>query len=147
MIEIKQLFDKEKNEALLFAKRVYLESKDESYTEMGIETFCSFVDNKQITVSFKIFGAFKDNVLKGIIATDEGKRHITLFFVEKLSQGKKIGKNLIQFILKNNKNSYITVNSSRYAVPIYKKLGFEKIDEEKEKDGIKFTPMKLVLKI
>jgi acetyltransferase len=147
MIEIKQLFDKEKNEALLFAKRVYLESKDESYTEMGIETFCSFVDNKQITVSFKIFGAFKDNVLKGIIATDEGKSHITLFFVEKLSQGKKIGKNLIQFILKNNKNSYITVNSSRYAVPIYKKLGFEKIDEEKEKDGIKFTPMKLVLKI
>ena len=137
MIEIKQLFDKEKNEALLFAKRVYLESKDESYTEMGIETFCSFVDNKQITASFKIFGAFKDNVLKGIIATDEGKRHITLFFV----------KNLIQFILKNNKNSYITVNSSKYAVPIYKKLGFEKIDEEKEKDGIKFTPMKLVLKI
>ena len=147
MIEIKQLFDKEKNEALLFAKRLYLESKDESYTEMGIETFCSFVDNKQITVSFKIFGAFKDNVLKGIIATDEEKRHITLFFVEKLSQGKKIGKNLMQFILKNNKNSYITVNSSRYAIPIYKKLGFEKIDEEKEKDGIKFTPMRLVLKI
>lgn len=147
MIEIKQLFDKEKNEALLFAKRVYLESKDESYTEMGMETFCSFIDNKQITASFKIFGAFKDNVLKGVIATDEGKRHITLFFVEKLSQGKKIGKNLIQFILKNNKNSYITVNSSRYAIPIYKKLGFEKIDEEKEKDGIKFTPMRLVLKI
>lgn len=89
----------------------------------------------------------KDNVLKGIIATDEEKRHITLFFVEKLSQGKKIGKNLMQFILKNNKNSYITVNSSRYAIPIYKKLGFEKIDEEKEKDGIKFTPMRLVLKI
>ena len=43
MIEIKQLFDKEKNEALLFAKRVYLESKDESYTEMGMETNNSFV--------------------------------------------------------------------------------------------------------
>jgi len=53
----------------------------------------------------------------------------------------------LSFQTQPNKNSYITVNSSRYAIPIYKKLGFEKIDEEKEKDGIKFTPMRLVLKI
>ena len=146
MIEIKQLLNNEKDEALLFAKRVFIESEDESYSEQGIETFCNFVNNKKITKSFKVYGAFEDNVLKGIIATDSPKKHICLFFVDKVSQGKGIGKELMSVIVNNNGNSYITVNSSRYAVSIYEKIGFIKTEEEKEQDGLKFTPMKLVLK-
>ena len=146
MIEIKQLVNKEKDEALLFAKRVYIECKDESYSEQGIETFCNFVNNKEITKSFKVYGAFEDNILKGVIATDKRKRHINLFFVDKSSQAKGIGKELMGAVVNNNENSYITVNSSRYAVPIYEKLGFVKMEEEKEQDGLKFTPMKLILK-
>ncbi|ALF25740.1 GNAT family N-acetyltransferase [Fusobacterium nucleatum] len=146
MIEIRQLLNKEKDEALLFVKRVYIESKDESYSEQGIETFCNFVNNKEITKSFKVYGAFEDNVLKGIIATDSQKRHICLFFVDKVSQGKGIGKKLMRVVVNNNENSYITVNSSRYAVPIYEKVGFVKMEDEKVQDGLKFTPMKLVLK-
>ena len=146
MIEIKQLLNNEKAEALLFAKRVFIESEDESYSEQGIETFCNFVNNKKITKSFKVYGAFEDNVLKGIIATDRRKRHISLFFVDKVSQGKGIGKKLMSIVIDDNENSFITVNSSRYAVPIYKKIGFIKTEEEKEQDGLKFTPMKLILK-
>ena len=146
MIEIKQLVDNEKSEALLFAKRIFIESEDESYSKEGIETFCNFVDNKKITKSFKIYGAFEDNILKGLIATDRRKRHISLFFVDKGSQGKGIGKELMKVVINNNENSYITVNSSRYGVPIYEKLGFIKMEEEKEQDGLKFTPMKLILK-
>ena len=146
MIEVKQLLNNEKDEALLFAKKVYIECKDESYSEQGIGTFCKFVDNKEITKSFKVYGAFEDNVLKGIIATDSQKRHISLFFVDKVSQGKGIGKKLMSVVIDDNENSFITVNSSRYAVPIYKKIGFIKTEEEKEQDGLKFTPMKLVLK-
>ena len=146
MIEVKQLLNNEKDEALLFVKRVYIESKDESYSEQGIETFCNFVDNKKITKSFKVYGAFEENVLKGIIATDRRKRHISLFFVDKDSQGKGIGKKLMNIVVNNNENSYITVNSSRYGVPVYEKLGFIKMEEEKEQDGLKFTPMKLILK-
>ena len=146
MIEIRQLLNNKKDEALLFAKKVYIESKDESYSEQGIETFCNFVNNKKITKSFKVYGAFEDNVLKGLIATDSQKRHICLFFVDKVSQGKGIGKELMRVVVNNNENSYITVNSSRYAVPIYEKLGFIKMEEEKERDGLKFTPMKLILK-
>ena len=146
MIEIRQLLIKEKDEALLFVKKVYIESKDESYSEKGIETFCNFVDNKEITKSFKVYGAFEDNVLKGVIATDKRKRHINLFFVDKSSQAKGIGKKLMSIIIDHNENSFITVNSSRYAVPIYKNLGFIKTEEEKEQDGLKFTPMKLILK-
>ena len=146
MIEIRQLLNNKKDEALLFAKKVYIESKDESYSEQGIETFCNFVDNKKITKSFKVYGAFEDNVLKGLIATDSQKKHICLFFVDKISQGKGIGKELMSIIINKNENSYIIVNSSRYAVPIYEKLGFIKMEEEKEQDGLKFTPMKLILK-
>ena len=146
MIEIKQLVNNEKSEALLFAKRIFIESEDESYSKEGIETFCNFVDNKKITKSFKVYGAFEDNILKGLIATDRRKRHINLFFVGKVSQGKGIGKKLMNIVVNNNENSYITVNSSRYGVPIYEKLGFIKMEEEKEQDGLKFTPMKLILK-
>jgi len=146
MIEIRQLVDNEKNEALLFAKRIFIESEDESYSKEGIETFCNFVDNKKITKSFKVYGAFEDNILKGLIATDRRKRHINLFFVGKDSQGKGIGKKLMNIVVNNNENSYITVNSSRYGVPVYEKLGFIKMEEEKEQDGLKFTPMKLILK-
>ena len=146
MLEVREIPNNEKDEALLFAKRVYIESKDDSYSEKGIETFYSFVDNKEITKSFKIYGAFGDNILKGIIATDRKKKHISLFFVDKGSQGKGIGKELMNVIVNDNENSYITVNSSRYGVPIYKKLSFIKMEEEKEQDGLKFTPMKLVLK-
>ena len=146
MIEIRELLNNKKDEALLFAKKVYIECKDESYSEQGIETFYNFINNKEITKSFKVYGAFEDNVLKGIIATDSQKRHISLFFVDKSSQGKGIGKELINIVVNNNENSYITVNSSRYGVPIYEKLGFVKMVEEKEQDGLKFTPMKLILK-
>ena len=146
MIEVKQLVNNEKDEALLFAKRIFIESENESYSKEGIETFCNFVDNKKITKLFKVYGAFEDNILKGLIATDRRKRHINLFFVDKGSQGKGIGKELMSVIVNNNGNSYITVNSSRYGVPIYEKIGFIKIEEEKEQDGLKFTPMKLILK-
>ena len=146
MIEVKQLLNNEKDEALLFTKKVYIECKDESYSEQGIETFCKFINNKKITKTYKVSGAFEDNVFKGIIATDRRKIHISLFFVDKVSQGKGIGKELMRVVVNNNENSYITVNSSRYGVPIYEKLGFVKIEEEKEQDGLKFTPMKLVLK-
>ena len=146
MIEIRQSLNNKKDEALLFAKKVYIECKDESYSEQGIETFCNFVNNKEITKSFKVYGAFEDKTLKGLIATDSQKRHICLFFVNKVSQGKGIGKELMRVVVNDNENSYITVNSSRYGVPIYEKLGFVKMEEEKERDGLKFTPMKLILK-
>lgn len=146
MIEIRQLLNNKKDEALLFAKKVYIECKDESYSEQGIETFYNFINNKEITKSFKVYGAFEDKTLKGLIAADSQKRHICLFFVDKVSQGKGIGKELMRVVVNDNENSYITVNSSRYGVPIYEKLGFVKMEEEKERDGLRFTSMKLILK-
>ena len=38
----------------------------------------------------------------------------------------------------------ITVNSSPYAVPVYRKLGFVETDTEQLADGMRYTPMKFV---
>ena len=65
MIEIKQLVNKEKEQAFEFVKRVFLESKDDSYTEQGIKTFCEFVENTEVTKSFKTYGAFENEILLG----------------------------------------------------------------------------------
>ena len=86
------------------------------------------------------------NTLTSARATSVLTHLINLFFVDKSSQAKGIGKKLINIVIDDNENSFITVNSSRYAVPIYEKIGFVKTEEEKEQDGLKFTPMKLILK-
>ena len=38
----------------------------------------------------------------------------------------------------------ITVNSSPYAVLVYRKLGFVETDTEQLADGMRYTPMKFV---
>ena len=37
----------------------------------------------------------------------------------------------------------MTVNSSPYAVGIYRKLGFKAVDDEQSVNGLRFTPMTL----
>ena len=37
----------------------------------------------------------------------------------------------------------MTVNSSAYAVAVYRKLGFEAVDTEQVVTGLRFTPMAL----
>lgn len=87
MIEIIQLVNKEKEESIKLVKKIYIESKDDSYTDEGIKTFCEFLDNTKIMNSFKTYGALVDGILRGVIATDKSRRHINLFFVEKAYQG------------------------------------------------------------
>ena len=70
--------------------------------------------------------------------------HIALFFVEPCFQRQGVGRAL--FLAANDACllDEMTVNSSPYAIEIYKKLGFHAFSEEQLKDGIRFTPMKYV---
>ena len=89
-----------------------------------------------------MYGAFDKDRLVGVIATREQGTHIALFFVDGEYHRKGIGRKLFERVLQDNKVNYMTVNSSPYAVPVYKKLGFEQTDFEHEKNGLRFTPMK-----
>ncbi|WP_022819889.1 GNAT family N-acetyltransferase [Fusobacterium russii] len=146
MKSIKELFGKEKKEGLDLARQVFKNSKDGTYTDEGYKTFCNFTTMIETSNLYKMYGLFKNDILIGIISTTEDKSGIKLFFIEKEYQGKGFAKLLMNVILENNENSCITVNSSRYAVPIYKTFGFEAVDIEQKKEGLYFTPMKLILK-
>ena len=52
-----------------------------------------------------------------------------------------IGKKLFLEAVRRSKTNIMTVNSSPFAIPVYKKMGFYETDSEKEKNGILFTPM------
>jgi GNAT superfamily N-acetyltransferase len=123
------------------------------YSREGIQEFSKYVDPAAMRARLKgnyfIFTAlFKDH-LAGMIEVRDNN-HISLFFVERQFQNKGIAKKLLSLAIercrKNNPGvKIIEVNSSPFAVPIYTKLGFIKINEEQLKNGIRFTPMTLDL--
>ena len=98
--------------------------------------------DKDIINSLEFWGAYDNGKLKGVIATNENRKHVCCFFVKAKYHRQGIGRKLWEHILINNQNSIITVNSSPYAVPVYHKLGFVDTDTEQLTDGIRYTPMK-----
>lgn len=122
---------------------VFMKFEAPDYSKEGIETFKDFVSNKERLKDLMILGAYNNNSsdeLIGIIATRNNGNHIAIFFVKEEYQGMKIGRKLFDKVLENSSNS-ITVNSSPYAVEIYKHLGFKIVEPEKIEDGIRFTKM------
>ena len=77
--------------------------------------------------------------------------HISLLFVDAKYHRRGIAKGLFQEALKICRDhapglAEVTVHSSPYAVPVYKKLGFQQLQPEQVKNGIRFVPMALYLR-
>lgn len=66
---------------------------------------------------------------------------LTLFFVDGKYHRQGIGRKLFETVIKESKQGKITVNSSPYAVGVYKKLGFVPNGDEQMADGMRFMPM------
>ncbi|MFZ3103051.1 MAG: GNAT family N-acetyltransferase [Desulfitobacteriaceae bacterium] len=77
----------------------------------------------------------------GMIEVRNGN-HIALLFVDDRYHKNGIAKNLVTLAIEKVKVTDIYVNSSPYAIDIYKRMGFEQLEEEQERDGIRFIPMK-----
>lgn len=133
---------------------VFNEFEAPEYSNEGIDAFKEFIkperlyENSEKGVMY-FYACFYQQKLIGIIASRESC-HISLLFVKKEYHLKGIARELFNKlktnIIKNNPNiKCITVNSSPFAVQIYKKLGFTQSGEEKIEDGLRFTPMKYVL--
>ena len=91
-----------------------------------------------------MLGAYLEDKLTGVIAADEKLSHICLFFVDEPYQRRGIGRLLWEHVLYCSDEKSITVNSSPYAVEIYRKLGFQSLAEECVTDGMRYTPMRFV---
>ncbi|HIR03925.1 MAG: GNAT family N-acetyltransferase [Acutalibacteraceae bacterium] len=122
--------------------KTFLQFEAPDYSEEGVQSFRDFIRNKEIIQSLEFFGAYENEELRGVIATNENRKHICCFFVKAQYHRQGIGKKLWEYVLNNSQNLFFTVHSSPYAVPVYHKLGFVDMDSEQLADGIRFTPMK-----
>lgn len=141
-MEIKKIDETQMPYAIDLIWTTFLEFEAPDYSEEGIQSFKDFIENRKIIRTLEFWGAYENQELKGVIATNENRRHICCFFVKARYHRQGIGRKLWEYLLKNSQNEIITVHSSPYAVPIYHKLGFVDTDTEQLSDGMRYTPMK-----
>ena len=150
---IRPVKEDEYHDAMELAWKVFQLFNAPEYTEEGAVKFRQFLNDEIILKLFlageyRIFGFFADDVIEGMISL-RNKNHISLLFVSKDYQNEGVGSRLLtylsQYCLEWEEQSFITVNSSPYAVEFYHKYGFRDTDVPQFIDGISYTPMKYML--
>ena len=116
------------------------------YSPEGVGEFKRILSDEAYINSLKVYGAFYDDKLVGVLAVRE-PQHISLFFVKAEFQKQGIGRKLFERLKKDSAEKVFTVNSSPFAVGIYEKLGFTATDSEQVTNGIRYTPMKYVIPV
>ena len=123
------------------------------YSQEGIENFHRFVNDDMLRKMFlagqyQLFVAVENEKCVGMLSLRE-RQHISLLFVDEEYHRHGIATALINYLkryaLTEEGVDRLTVNSSPYAVGFYHKKGFRDTSEETEADGIRFTPMELML--
>jgi len=135
-------------DTLALIRDVFMEFEAPDYSEEGIAEFLDYLEPLSITTmlddgEMRIWICEFDDCIIGAMAA--GKEHINLLFVDGKFHRKGIARRLLEIMIEDYNPSEITVNSSPYAVEVYKRLGFAETDSEREENGIRFTPMKRVL--
>ena len=69
-------------------------------------------------------------------------QHISLFFVKEAWHRQGVGRLLFDAMRRDYAAQVFTVNSSPYAVEVYRHLGFVPTDTEQLTNGIRYTPMR-----
>ena len=135
--------------AMAFVEQVFNLTIAEEYSSEGVETFLSYVIDieaakKRLQDHF-ILLAYDRERLAGMIEI-RNYDHISLLFVapefQKMGCAGQLFDSAMR-VCKDNKLDFssISVNSSPYAVPIYRRMGFKEISAEMVVNGIRFTKM------
>jgi ribosomal protein S18 acetylase RimI-like enzyme len=101
------------------------------------------------SANFRYMVAEEDGALVGVVAIrDNG--HLFHLFVAHAFHGRGLARQLwtaaMTAALQAGNPGEFTVNSSRYAVPVYERFGFVPAGPRVEQHGIAFVPMKLALR-
>lgn len=142
---IRRLKQEEYSRAIQLSLSVYMNCGKADFDEEGLNTFKQFIYDEKRLNDVIIYGAFEDNELVGIMALRDEYTHISLFFIKPDYHRKGIGKLLFQSATKDHQFVEITVNSSTYAVPFYRNLGFAVVGKKQTQNGISSIPMKRLL--
>ena len=141
---IRRLDPEKLPEALSLVWEVFCKYEAPEYSEKGITEFRNTIEDSQKIRNMNFYGAFLGDTLVGVLAMRK-PQHISLFFVKEEYHRKGIGRQLFEAMRKDYEIQEFTVNSSPYAVEIYKHLGFLPTDTEQVTNGIRYTPMKYVI--
>ena len=154
---IRKIFSNEVEEAMELALEVFMQFEAPDYGDAGVETFKrdivenpTFIDNAKNGLC-PIYAAFDGDKMVALIGMRSSKTHINLVFTKKEYHRKGIATAIFKFLLNDllNENpslNELTLNSSPYGLPFYISLGFIPLSEEQEINGIRFTPMKYIIK-
>lgn len=141
-MEIRKLREEEKPAAMELAWTVFQRFEAPEYPPQGIRTFRDYITDPAAVAVLTVWGALENGRLIGVLALREGGTHISLFFVDSRYHRQGVGKALFQRLLAENGTAQLTVNSSPYAVEVYRHLGFHAMAPEQLTDGIRYTPMR-----
>ena len=141
-MEVKKLTPAELRELLPLVWDVFLEYEGVQYPEDGKRAFWNAIHGPAYLSALRAYGAFDGGEALGVIAAHGGGRHVALFFVKDACHGRGIGRRLWNALLEDSAADTVTVHSSRFAVPVYEKLGFVLLGPECETDGIRYVPMR-----
>lgn len=153
MYEIRKINKNEVKQALDLALEVFMQFEAPDYKPQGVESFKkSVIENNRFIENCEsgicpIYAAFDGNKMVGMIGMKENKTHIILVFTKKEYHHQGIATAIFEYLLKENPYlEEITLNSSPYGLGFYQHIGFIPLSEEQEKDGIRYTPMKYIIK-
>lgn len=94
------------------------------------------------------FKAEADDAVIGMIGVF-GSTHVKYLFVDGGWHGRGVARELLRHaeaeMRARGEPGKVTLNSSDYAIGIYRKLGFTEADARQQRDGVWFTPMTLEL--
>ncbi len=139
--KVKRLSPDELPEAVALIWEVFSEFEAPEYSKEGVRAFRAALDDGERNRAMAFYGAFSAAELIGVLAVRR-PQHIGYFFVKAEYQRKGIGRALFETMCLDFERKEFTVNSSSYAVEIYRKLGFEPTGAEQVESGIRYTPMK-----
>ncbi len=156
-IIIRKIKSNEVESAMKLALEVFMQFEAPDYPPEGVETFKKdIVENPDYLEGAKqglcpIYGAFEGDKIVALMGMRSSKTHINLVFTKKEYHRKGIATAIFHYLLEdvlreNPRLTELTLNSSPYGLPFYLRLGFITLSEEQETNGIRFTPMKYIMK-
>ena len=138
---VRRLRSEEVPAALELTWKVFQQFEAPEYTQEGIDFFHASLHDAQRIRALRFYGAFDGDELVGTLCMRQ-PQHIGGFFVRAAYHRRGIGRALFQAMRQDYERQEFTVNSSPYAVEVYRHLGFAPTGAEQTVDGLRFTPMR-----
>ncbi|MDD3368127.1 MAG: GNAT family N-acetyltransferase [Lachnospiraceae bacterium] len=149
--KIHMAYKEDWDDAMNLAWKTFLQFDAPEYSREGIRNFNDFVTDNMLYRMF-LSGAYQMIVAESTkqmvgMITLRDNSHISLLFVDEKYHKQGIGRQLLtalqEYLSTELDQHFMTVNSSPYAVEFYHKYGFQDLDHEICRDGIRYTPMKI----